>query len=567
MAALSDHAPARGARPVENADARLLTLGTTALALFLAVFVVLPLGTIFLRSLYDRQDVFVGFANFAAFLTTPALSASVGNSLFVALVSTVITVTLAFLYAFAVTRTGMRGKGLFKALAQIPILAPSLLPAISLVYLFGNKGMLRDLMMGHSIYGPIGIVLGEVFYCFPHAVMILVVALSTADARLYEAAVSLGAGPWRRFFTITLPGARYGLISAVFVVFTLVITDFGVPKVIGGPYNVLATDVYKQVVGQQNFGMGAVVGMVLLLPALLAFAADWIGQRKQMALLSARSVPYAPPRNPWGDRLAFGYCLLIAALLAGMLGMAAYASLVTLWPYNLSLTLANYDFAQFDSAGWSSYANSLRLAAWTALAGTAVVFTGAWLVERSPAPAPLKGTVRLMAIVPLAVPGMVLGLAYIFFFNAPWNPLNGLYHGMAILVLSTIVHFYTVGHLTAATALKQLDPEFEAVSASLKVPVWKTFGRVTVPLCLPAILDIAIYLFVNAMTTVSAVVFLYAPGTKPASVAVLNMDDAGETAGAAAMAMMIVYTSAAVRALHAGVGWWLGRKTQRWRAR
>ncbi|WP_238474942.1 putative 2-aminoethylphosphonate ABC transporter permease subunit [Azospirillum cavernae] len=559
--------PARSPRPVETADSRLLNGGTLILALFLTVFVLLPLGAIFLRSLYDRNDTFVGLANFATFLGTPALSASIGNSLSVALVSTVITVILAFLFAFSITRTGMAGKGWFKAVAQIPILAPSLLPAISLVYLFGNKGMLRDVMMGHSVYGPIGIVLGEVFYCFPHAVMILVVALSTADARLYEAAESLGAGPWRRFWTITLPGARYGLISAIFVVFTLVVTDFGIPKVIGGNYNVLATDVYKQVIGQQNFGMGAVIGMVLLLPALLAFVADWLGQRRQMALLSARSVPYVPPKSVWGDRLALGYCLLIAALLVGMLGVSAYASLVKFWPYNLSLTLANYDFEQFDPAGWGSYANSLRLAAWTAVAGTAVIFTGAYLVERSAALPALKLTVRLLAIVPLAVPGMVLGLAYIFFFNAPWNPLNGLYNTLAILVLSTLVHFYTVGHLTAATALKQLDPEFESVSASLKVPVWKTFGRVTVPLCLPAILDIGIYLFVNAMTTVSAVVFLYSPDTKPAAVAVLHMDDAGETAGAAAMAMMIVYTSIAVRVLHAGLGAWLGRRSQRWRAR
>ena len=124
-----------------------------------------------------------------------------------------------------------------------------------------------------------------------------------------------------------------------------------------------------------------------------------------------------------------------------------------------------------------------------------------------------------------------------------------------------------IHHLTAVTALKQLDAEFEAVSASLKVPVWSTFLRVTVPLCLPAILDIAIYFFVNAMTTVSAVVFLYSPETKPASVAVLNMDDAGEVAGAAAMAMMIVLTSAAVRALHALLSRALQARTQAWRRR
>lgn len=562
---MSGFAALRPSRPVERGEGRVLGFGLGALALFLALFVLLPLGALFLRSLYDRNDAFVGLANFAAFLRTPSLTVSIANSVALSLGTTLITVPLAFAFAFCLTRTAMPGKGLFKLLAQIPLLAPSLLPAIALVYLFGNKGILRGVMMGESIYGPIGIVLGEIFYTFPHAVMILTVALSTSDARLYEAAEALGAGKLRRFLTITLPGARYGLISALFVVFTLVITDFGVPKVIGGSTNVLATDVYKQVVGQQNFGMGAVVGIVLLLPALLAFVADWIGQRRQMALLSARSVPYTPRRDPVGDRLAVVFCSIVGGLLLGVLGMAGFASLVTLWPYNLTLTLANYDFGQFDSAGWGSYANSLTLAGWTAVTGTALVFTGAWLVERGPGLPLLKGVVRLMAIVPLAVPGMVLGLAYIFFFNAPWNPLNGLYHGMAILVLSTVAHFYTVSHLTAVTALKQLDPEFEAVSASLKVPVWSTFLRVTVPLCLPAILDIGIYLFVNAMTTVSAVVFLYAPHTKPASVAVLTMDDSGEVAGAAAMAMMIVITSAGVRLLHALLSRGMQRRTQAWR--
>ncbi len=115
--------------------------------------------------------------------------------------------------------------------------------------------------------------------------------------------------------------------------------------------------------------------------------------------------------------------------------------------------------------------------------------------------------IRLLAVLPMGVPGLVLGLGYIFFFNHPQNPLNMLYHTMSILVISTIIHYYTSSHLTAVTALKSIDNEFEAVSASLKVPLYKTFFRVTVPVCLPAILDIARYFFVNAMTTVSAVVF------------------------------------------------------------
>jgi len=189
------------------------------------------------------------------------------------------------------------------------------------------------------------------------------------------------------------------------------------------------------------------------------------------------------------------------------------------------------------------------------------------LVEKSRHYGKYRAALQFLAILPLAVPGMVLGLAYIFFFNDPANPLNFLYHTMGILVICTIAHYYTVPHLTALTALKQLDAEFEDVSASLKVPFYKTFSRVTFPVCLPAILDIGIYLFINAMTTVSAVVFLWGPDTKLASVAVLNMDDQGDIAPAAAMAMMIVYTSAAVRILYVLLTRGLQRRTQAWRRR
>ncbi len=534
---------------------------------FLAVAVLLPLYAMLSKSVEDHDGAFVGFANYARYFGTPALFQSIYNSLTMAVASTVITILLAFVYAFALTRSCMPGRGLFKGIALIPILAPSLLPGISLVYLFGNQGMLRDLLLGHSIYGPIGIVIASVFFTFPHALMILVTALSLADARLYEAATSLRAGRIRTFFTVTLPGAKYGLVSAIFVVFTLVITDFGVPKVIGGQYNVLATDIYKQVIGQQNFEMGAVVSVVLLIPAVLAFAVDRIVQRRQVALLSARAVPLEPKPSRRLDRAMLAFCGAVAFLILGIIGVAGFASIINYWPYDLSLSLRNYRFDLMDGGGWDAYGNSIEMSGWTALFGTMVVFFGAYLVEKGRGFAVGRAALQLLAILPLAVPGLVLGLAYIFFFNNPASPLNFLYGTMAILVICTIAHFYTVSHLTAVTALKQLDSEFESVSASLKVPFYRTFWRVTVPVCLPAIFDIAIYLFVNAMTTVSAVVFLYSADTTLASVAVLNMDDAGDIAPAAAMAMMILYTSAAVRLLHALLTRGLQNRMQAWRRR
>jgi len=548
-------------------DDLVMRAGVVLLAGLLLVMVGLPLWSLLAKGFQDQDGRFVGLTNYVSYFSTPALFNSALNSLHVAAVSTVIVVPLAFLYAYALTRTVLPLRWLFQGISLIPIFAPSLLPGLALIYLFGTQGFFKALLGGGSIYGFDGIVIAQVFYCFPHATLILVTALATADARLYEAADALGASKLRVFFTVTLPGAKYGLISAALVVFTLVMTDFGIAKVIGGNFNVLATDVYKQVIGQQNFSMGAVVGMVLLAPAALAFVVDRLVQRKQVALLTARAVPLVPTPKPGRDFLATLFCTVVAIGILAILGMAIWGSLIKYWPYNLSLTLDNYDFAKVDANGWDSYWNSVEMAVGAAFFGTALTFTGAWLTEKTRGFYAMRSVVQLLAFLPMAVPGLVLGLGYIFFFNAPGNPLGFLYATMGILMVNTVAHFYTVGHLTATTALKQIDPEFESVSASLKVPIWRTFGRVTAPICLPSILDIAIYLFVNAMTTVSSVIFLYAPDTKLASVAAVNIEEAGTTAAAAALCVVIVLTSAAVKIVHLLADRFLLDRLQAWRRR
>ncbi len=544
---------------------RIAHLGLVFVAFMLLAFMAAPLFAILQQSVQDSKGGFVGLANFASYLQSPALLASLWNSLWVAVVVTLVTLPAAFVFAYALTRSRMRWKPVYRGITLIPLLAPSLLPAISLIYWFGNQGVLKGRFGLDSIYGAPGIVIAEVFAVFPHALMILVTALANADARLYEAADSMGTSLARRFFTVTLPGAKYGLISAALVVFTLVVTDFGIPKVIGGNFNVLATDVFKLVIGQQDFQRGAVVALLLLAPALLTFGVDRLVAAKQTSALSARAVPYRPKRVPWFDRLMTGYCALVAFLMLAMLGMAVFASFASFWPYNLAPSLRHYHMGLVDAEVGEGFVNSLTMAAGSAVFGTALVFVGAYLLEKTQGAGPLRSLVRLLAMMPMAVPGLVLGLGMIFFFNAPSNPLNFLYRTMALLTLCTIVHFYTTGHLTAVTALKSLDAEFESVSASLKVPFFKTFWRVTLPICTPVLVDIARYFFVNAMTTISAVVFLYSPETKVASIAILNLDEAGETGAAAAMAVMIVAASAL-----ATFAFWLlsrlvERRTQAWR--
>jgi iron(III) transport system permease protein len=536
----------------------------------LLAFLAAPLLAILLQAAQDDQGQFVGLRNFSSYLQTPSLLQSLWNSIWVSSLVTFIVVPLAFVFAYALTRSCMPGKTIFRAISLIPLLAPSLLSAISLIYWFGNQGVLKDAMQAvgiDQIYGAPGVVIAECFAVFPHVLMILVTALTLADARLYEAADALGTSAQRKFFTITLPGAKYGLISASLVSFTLVMTDFGIPKVIGGNFNMMATDIFKLVIGQQDFSRGSVVALLLLSPAVISFGVDRYISARQTAMLSARAVAFLPKPNARHDLLMMSFCTFIACLMLAMLGMAVFASFASFWPYNLTPSLIHYKLGLIDGDVGQGFVNSLKMASGTAVFGTLLVFVTAYLLEKTKGMNLVRAPLHMLAVIPMAVPGLVLGLGYIFFFNMPSNPLHGMYQSMTLLTLCTIVHFYTTGHLTATTALKSLDAEFESVSASLKVPFYKTFWRVTLPICTPAMVDIARYFFINAMTTISAVVFLYSPENKVAAIAILNLDEAGDIGAAAAMAVLIALISACATVFFAWLSWLVDKRTQAWRRR
>ncbi|MFD1259363.1 putative 2-aminoethylphosphonate ABC transporter permease subunit [Entomomonas asaccharolytica] len=534
------------------------------LLIFLAAPLVAIIGQIYTEDRVNSS----GWAAVSSYLSSASLLKSLANSLLVSTLVTLIVIPLAFTFAYALTRSCMRFKGVMRSITLLPLLAPSLLAAISLIYWFGNQGIAKSfwqLLGFESVYGASGIVLAECFAIFPHVLMIIVTSLSLADGRLYEAAEAMGTSTLRKFFTVTLPSAKYGVISASLVSFTLVMTDFGVPKIVGGDFDVLATDIFRLIIGQQDFQQGAVVALLLLLPALLTFVVDYFIRRKQTASLSARAVTLVtkPKRN--FDIAMTIYCVVICGLMLAMFFMAVYASFVSFWPYNLNLSLLNYQSALIDSELGGAIINSLILALGTTLIGTTVVFLGAYMLEKTKGFDFLRPLIRLLVMLPMAVPGLVLGLGYIFFFNAPSNPLNGLYQTMILLIICTVIHFYTTSHMTMVTALKAIDWEFEAVSASLKVPFYKTMWRVTLPICLPSLLDISRYFFINAMTTISAVIFLYSPETQLASVAILNLDDAGDMGGATAMAVMITAISILVTGVYLLLGKLLHKRTQRWR--
>ncbi|RGY60151.1 putative 2-aminoethylphosphonate ABC transporter permease subunit [Fusobacterium ulcerans] len=542
---------------------------TWFILIFLIVAIVFPLGLLLTKSFENNSGEFIGLSNFKEYFSNKNLLISLKNTFTISIASSIISLVLAFVYAYGVQRTTIRFKNIFKYIALMPLFAPTMMHGISLVYLFGRKGAvttgffdkLPQFAFDINLYGATGIIIAEVLYIFPQIFLVLNIALSTTDYRLYEAADMLGTSNFRKFFTITLPNMKYGMISSFIIAFILSFTDFGAPKVVGGNFSVLATDVYIKVVGQNNMSMGAVVSIILLIPSVAAFFIDQKIQKKQGVVLNAKSIPYTAKENKARDIFFYIYTILICLFIISIFVTIFVSAFSKLWPYDLSFSLNNFKFYDYNGGIEIFFKNSFILAVLSGIFGTFMTFMSAYLIEKKEKKTLKDKVIYFLSLVPLALPGMVIGISYIFFFNKSYftipflnisimNPFNSLYKTIWIMVLANVIHFYSISFLTANTALKKLDKEFERVSLSMGIPWYKTFSNVTFPMCLESILEIFFYYFVNSMVTISALVFLYTSSLNLLSIAVINLDDTGEIAKASAMSIVILLTNIIIKIIY-----------------
>lgn len=542
---------------------------TWFILIFLIVAIVFPLGLLLTKSFENNSGEFIGLSNFKEYFSNKNLFISLKNTFSISIASSIISLILAFIYAYGVQRTTIKFKNIFKYIALMPLFAPTMMHGISLVYLFGRKGAVTtgffdkipQLAFDINLYGATGIIIAEVLYIFPQIFLVLNIALSTTDYRLYEAADMLGTSNFRKFFTITLPNMKYGMISSFIIAFILSFTDFGAPKVVGGNFSVLATDVYIKVVGQNNMSMGAVVSIILLIPSVAAFFIDQKIQKKQGVVLNAKSIPYTAKENKARDIFFYIYTILICFFILSIFITIFVSAFSKLWPYDLSFSLNNFKFYDYNGGIEIFFKNSFILAVLSGIFGTFMTFMSAYLIEKKEKKTLKDKVIYFLSLVPLALPGMVIGISYIFFFNKSYftipflnisimNPFNSLYKTIWIMVLANVIHFYSISFLTANTALKKLDKEFERVSLSMGIPWYKTFSNVTFPMCLESILEIFFYYFVNSMVTISALVFLYTSSLNLLSIAVINLDDTGEIAKASAMSIVILLTNIIIKIIY-----------------
>ena len=510
------------------------------LVLFLVISIIFPIFSLFIKAFQGKNGSYIGLKNFAEYFSSPVTASSLTNSLVVSITVTVFTIILAFLFSYGINRSNIRGKSLLKGIALLPLFSPTMTHGIALIYLFGRQGIItKALNLSISIYGFWGIVFAETIFIFPVLFFMLVLAFDSEDYRKYEMAEIMGISKINQFFTITIPNIKYTLITCFFSGFTLSFTDFGAPKVVGGNYNVLATDIFKQVIGQQNFSMGSAVVILLIIPAFLAFIFDIIIKSKS-SKIDSKSTKYIIKENKIRDIFFKFFNYILSLVIISFFGIVILASLVKTWPYDMTLSFKSYNFTIMGESIWKIFGNSILVSVFSAILGTILCFLAAYMIEREKKYIIIRKIGYFLSILPNALPGLTIGLAYIFFFNSKDNILNFLYGSFGIIILANIVHFFATPFLTITARLKTLDSEYETISNIMGVSWYRTIFKVIIPLSIDSIIENFSYYFINSMITISAVIFLYTTKTRLISVMMISKNDAGDIGAAAAISVMII---------------------------
>ena len=502
----------------------LVALVCTALILVPLACVLTNIDLPSMRTVFERES----------FLTV------LGNSLLASGITTVIALTLAYVYAYCIERTKIKAKPLFRMLATLPMLVPSISLGMGTIRLFGNNGLLTELFhlpLG-VWYGLPGIVFGSLIYSFPVAFLMLDNLLKYEDSSPYEAADVLGIPKYKQFCSITIPYLRKPLITAVFAVFTLSFTDYGIPLMIGGQFKTLPVVLYQEVIGQLNFAEGCVYGCLLLIPAVLAFIIDFLNQNTAISAFSIR--PFVLRRNLGRDVLATLYVVVLS--LVCLLPLLAFVviAFVTKYPTDMTVTLDNIVKTMDRMGGGIYLLNSVVMSVSVAVIGVALAVFSAYYAARNRGK--LSKYLHLICMATGSIPGVVLGLAYVLLFKGSF-----FYGTLFILILVNTVHFFASPYLMMYTAFSKIHENMEAVAETLGIGRFKLLKDIMLPRCRHTVLEMFSYFFVNCMMTISAVSFLANVHTKPIALMINQFEAQSQLECAAVVSLAILVINLLVK--------------------
>lgn len=501
------------------------------LIIFFLFAVLLPLLNIF---------SYIDFNSLEKFLGNALLKKAIANSVLYSTISAVISITLGFWFAYVILRTQIKYKELFVALFTVPMLIPSISHGMGLIVIFGTNGFLANFFnWQESVYGSIGIVIGSLLYSFPVSFLMLLDVLKYEDGSVYEAADVLGISKFRQIKDITIPFLVKPLIIVFFAVFTMIITDYGVPLIVGGKTITLPVLMYQEVAGLLNFSKGAIIGAVLLIPAIVAFILDSAVNNSKNT--SKVITPINIVKNKSRDCFAYasigaGLTLLLAPIL-----VFVPLSLVKKYPFNLEFTMNNI-INTFNLNGFNYLINSLTIALVVAIIGTIGAFVTAYLTVR--VRSRLSILLHLSTVISLAIPGIVLGLAYILFFKG-----SIIYGTIVILIVVNTIHFFASPYLMIYNVFGKMSADIENTAFILGISRYKVIKDVIIPQVKGTLYEMFSYYFVNCMMTISAVVFLSNTSNKPIALLIPQFEGQMMIECAAFVSVIILVTNVMMKAV------------------
>ena len=518
-----------------------------AIAVLLALFTFYPVMRILLSALQASDGAFSLYAFGGrlaadklwslACLWSNARCGVVWNTIALASACAVACTAFGLAFALLVTRTSSRFRAVLRIVSVLPIITPPFVIGLGLILIFGRSGFVNqglELLFGIEptrwIYGFQGVLLAQVFAFTPIAFLVLVGVVDGVSPTLEEAAQTLRADRWTTFATVSLPLMRPGLANAFLISFIESIADFGNPILLGGNFGVLSTEIFFSVVGAQlDQGRAATLGIILLALALATFVAQRrvLGRRVYTAL-SGKGDAGLPMALPGRVRAA---CLAIALpwmLLTVMIyAMALAGGFVRNWGRDYTFTLEHYVKAfavewgpngiLWAGAAWSSFWTTVQLSAVAAPITAALGIVAAWLLTRQRFAG--QGAFEFGTMLSFAIPGTVIGVAYILAFNVPPLELTGT---ALVLVACNVFRNMPVGVRAGMASMAQIDRSLDEAANTLRARGWTTLRTILLPLLKPAIVAALVYSFVRAMTTLSAVIFLVSAQYEWATTYIIN---------------------------------------------
>lgn len=475
-----------------------------AVVVLFCVFLIYPVVRLLLKSFVGTDGATLAF--YKEVLTERGFLRALGNSFKVAGASAFITTVMAFFLSYTIHYTNAPAivKKLIRGVATLPMLLPTLTYGFAIIYSFGKQGLLTRLF-GHQlfeIYGFNGLLLGYVIYTLPVSFMLIHNTMGYIDKKYMVVSRLMGDGALQTFY-ITVFQPLLGTLAAAFIQsFFLCFTDFGIPASVGGKYEVIASVLYTQMLGSvPDFSKGSEVAMMMLIPSIVSIL--FLNYLEKYNIRYNKISPMELKKNHIRDTVFGGLSLALCVMVLSIFAVIFLIPFVSDWPYQLSFSFDHVKAVLFDEGLSSVYKNSLFVAFLTACAGTLVSYGAAIVTARSTVSAKIKRVIEYIALVTNTIPGMVLGLAFLFAFSG-----TSLQSTFFILILCNVIHFFSTPYLMMKSSLEKMNASWET-TAMLMGDHWiQTIIRVVTPNAFSTIIEVFSYYFINAMVTVSAVIFI-----------------------------------------------------------